>query len=419
MGNTLDKLIGALKPYEYHISSLSNGMRCVWRPVSSRVEYIGVAVNAGARDEGDRLQGLAHFVEHTIFKGTRRRKAWHISNRMESVGGELNAYTSKETTVVYTIAPAGDPERAMELLADLMANASFPQEELRKEKEVVIEEIKGALDNPGDAVYDEFESLFYAGSDLGHDILGTPESVRALTPADCRGFLDRCYTPGRLVLFIQGPSPEGKIMKLAEKHFGQLHFPDTPLDRRRPVVPPDFSIVRDRDGHQAHTLIGAPTFARTDPRRFALFLYNSYLAGPSMNSLLNQQLRERRGLVYTVDSSVSLLSDTGMEYIYFGADRQETERCVDLVFREIDRLAEKPLPEATFAKIRQQYCGQLLVNSDNLEATAMSMGKSVIFFDEVHDAAMTARKVCDVTPQEFLEVARIVAEGKHHRLTLC
>ncbi len=418
-GTTASSLVAALKPYEYNIFTLSNGMRCVHRRSNSRVAYTGVAIDAGSRDEPDERQGLAHFVEHTIFKGTGKRKSWHISDRMESIGGELNAYTSKETTVVYTIAPATEPERAIELLADLIANASFPESEIEKEKEVVIEEIKGALDNPADDLFDEFEQLAYSGNRLGHDILGTPESVRSLTSADCRDFVNRLYTPGHMVLFVQSPDPAARIERLAEKHFGKLKRVDTPRHRIAPCSIPDFNELRDRQGHQAHTLVGAATFNRHDPRRYALLLYNSLLAGPSMNSRLNQELRERRGLVYTVDSSVSMLSDTGMEYIYFGADKSAIGKCLKIIDRELSRLADKELSPSTFDKIKKQYCGQLLVNSDNLEATAMSMGKSVLFFNEVHDAAYSAARVCDVTPADLLEVARMVAENSSHRLTLC
>ncbi len=419
MKHTAESLLAALEPYQYNLFRLSNGLTCVHRQSNSRVAYIGVAINAGTRDEPTDCQGLAHFVEHTIFKGTETRNSWHISDRMESIGGELNAYTSKETTVIYTISPAHDPERAIELLADLISNASFPEAELEKEKEVVIEEIKGALDNPAETLFDEFERLAYEGNALGRDILGTPESVRALTSADCRDFVTRLYTPGEMVLFVQSPDPLVRIERLAEKHFGPLSRPDMPRHRIAPAAPGAFDRVNDRNGFQAHTLIGATAFKRTDPRRYGLLLYNSYLAGPSMNSRLNQELRERRGLVYTVDSSVSMLSDCGMEYIYFGADKEAVAKCMRIVYRELEKLAEKPLSTTAFEKIKKQYCGQLLVNSDNLEASAMSMGKSVLFYGEVHDAATTARGVCDLTADDFLSIARMIADNSGHRLTLC
>lgn len=408
-----------LAPYVYNVSRLPNGLRSVVCRMESRVSYIGVAVNAGSRDESPDHPGLAHFVEHTIFKGTRHRKSWHISNRMESIGGELNAYTSKETTVIYTIAPAGDPERAIELLADLIRNSIFPKSELSKEKEVVIEEIKASLDTPAEVVFDTFERRMFAGNGLGHDILGTPESVRALDSADCREFIDRFYTPGEMVVFAQDPGDPAKIMRYIEKHFGSMHFPDTGRRRKVPEPAPDFSETIDRNGHQAHTIIGSQVFDRFDTRKYALFLYNSYLAGPSMNSRLNQLLRERHGLVYTVDSSVTLMSDTGMQYVYFGADRELADRCVKIIRREMEELADKQLKPSVFDKLKTQYCGQLLVNSDNRESTAMSMGRSLLFFDSIHDAATAAQEVGAVTPEQLREVAGLVASRSFHRLTLC
>lgn len=414
----LETIEATFAPYEYRIETLPNGMRLVYRHTNSRVAYIGVAVNAGSRDEKPGSFGLAHFVEHTLFKGTASRSSFRISERMESIGGELNAYTTKENTVYYTIAPAGDPARAIELLADLIRHPSFPEDELEKEKEVVIEELKASLDNPAEALFDLFERRMFAGSDLGHDILGTPESVQALTRSDCLDFVSRWYTPGEMVLFVQSPDSFSKIEKLANKYFAPENRPDNPRNRTAPTPAPAFSATVDRNGHQAHTLIGCPAFSRHDPRRFALLLLNNYLAGPSMNSLLNRELREKRGLVYTVDSNPSLLSDCGTEYIYFGADTRQTKRCLKLIGRELERLASSAPSMAALERMKKQYCGQLLVNSDNPEATAMAMGRSVLLYNEVRDASMTAREVAAISPEQFLEAARIIRDGADHSITL-
>ncbi|MDE6559712.1 MAG: insulinase family protein [Muribaculaceae bacterium] len=291
----------------YKIATLSNGLRIGLRHTpESMVSYIGIAINAGSRDESEAHHGLAHFVEHTIFKGTRSRRSWHISNRMESIGGELNAYTSKEETLVYTNAPAGHAERAIELLYDIVANSRFPRQELDKEREVVVEEINSYLDSPADSIYDEFEELIYPDSALAHNILGTPESVRRLNSDDCRGFLDNWYTPANMTAYIADPGDPDKLIRLMEKYFGRLDFSATRHHRVAPRQCEGFDKVDDRDGHQAHTLLGFRVFGRKDPRRFPLFLLNNYLGGPCMNSRLNQELREKRGLVYTVDSNVSL-----------------------------------------------------------------------------------------------------------------
>ena len=219
---------------KYDIFTLPNGIRLVVWQIKSLVSYFGAIVSTGSRDESPERQGLAHFVEHTIFKGTGKRKAWQISSRMESIGGELNAYTSKDETAVYTNAPAGHAERAIELVADLIADSRFPAEELEKEKDVVIEEIHSYEDSPADSVFDEFEELIYEGSGLAHNILGTPESVKALTSADCRAFIDSFYTPGEMTLYYAGADDPQRVARLVERHFSCLHFPAAPRVRTTP-----------------------------------------------------------------------------------------------------------------------------------------------------------------------------------------
>lgn len=400
------------------IFTLSNGLRAVCRRAAGAVSYIGVAIGSGSRDEDAAHHGLAHFVEHTIFKGTTKRRSWHISNRMEGVGGELNAYTSKEETMIYTNAPAGYADRAIELLADLVADCTFPSDEVEREREVVIEEINSYLDSPGDAVYDDFEELIYAGSGLAHNILGTPDSVRSLTPADCRSFIDRWYTPANMVVYAADPGDPERVARMLERHFGRLHFAATPHSRVLPPVPPQFDEVKNKGGHQAHTIVGMRTFGRRDPRRFALFLLNNYLGGPCMNSRLNQQLREQRGLVYTVDSNVALMSDTGLLSIYFGSDHANVAKCRRLVARELDRLAQSPLSPRRFEGVKEQYCGQLTVSSDHRESSAMALAKSLMYYGEVHTAADTAERVREVTAEQMREVAEMLAAPTRSVLTL-
>lgn len=400
------------------IYELSNGMKVAVSHHSGNVSYCGVLVNAGSRDEPSGLPGLAHFVEHTVFKGTERRSSWHISNRMESVGGELNAYTFKEGTSVYAIAPAGYEERGVELLADLISAPSFPAQEIDKEREVIVEEINSYLDNPAESVFDGFEENIFAGSALAHNILGSPESVRVITGADCRDWISRFYNPVNMVGFIATPADPDRMVRLLEKYWGRLQREACRPERSVPPAVAPFDIVKDDDGHQAHTILGCRMFPRDDSRRFALMLLNNYLAGPCMNSRLNQQLREKRGLVYTVDSFINLLSDTGTMSIYFGTDRRSVDRCLRLIRNELDSLAQKCLSPRQLDKIKEQYCGQLLVSSDNRESMAMSLGKNLMYFNRMTDIPGLAARLREVHPEEIRSVAELMAPSLCSRITL-
>ena len=398
--------------------TLPNGLRVVARQREGMVSYIGVVVNVGSRDEDEAHEGLAHFVEHTIFKGTDKRRAWQISSRMEIVGGEINAYTSKEETMVYTNAPAGYEDRALELLADLITSSRFPESEIEKESEVIIEEIYSYLDSPSERVYDEFEELAYAGSGLSHNILGTPDSVRKIQSDDCRDLLKKFYVPSNMVMYCVTPLPVNTILKKAEKYFGNIS--GNKVEHRR-ITPPSLTIFdrkNDNNTHQANTIMGARAFGRNDSRRFALFLLNNYLGGPCMNSRLNRELREKKGYVYAVDSNVGLLSDTGLLSIYFGCDPSNVNKCRKLILKEVAQLCDKRMSDMAFEKVKKQYCGQLCASSDHIENRAMSLGKSVLYFGEVHDIATTTGRIMEVTPEEMRDVAQFVFKDGLSTLTL-
>lgn len=403
---------------KYHLHTLSNGLRCVFM-ASEKVGYCGVAVNAGSRDDFRDRFGLAHFVEHTLFKGTPRRGSQAINNRMESVGGELNAYTTKEETVIYTNFPAGYSDRALDLLADLVINSCFPAKELRKEREVVIDEINSYLDSPGESVFDEFEDRMYAGSGPGHNILGTPESVKGLAGEDCRAFLDTYYTPDNMALYcVDRCKPEVAFRRM-EKYFGSMHLKSShSLRGTKPALPEPFSCDLQRDSHQAHTIVGARIPSRHWPERYALFLLNNYLGGPSMNSVFNRELREKRAYVYSVDSFVGMLSDCGLFTVYYGCDREHIVRCEKIIGRVLAQLAETPMKPALFEKIRRQYLGQLLVSSDNRESRAISLGKSLLYYGEIHDTDYAAEQIRRVTPEQLRFCAEMILNAGLSRLTL-
>lgn len=402
----------------YYIHTFPNGLRIVVAQSSSPVTYAGVLVNAGSRDEPANHQGLAHFVEHTVFKGTHRRRSCHISSRMESIGGELNAYTTKEETMIYTNAPAGYVARSFELIADLIRNSTFPTAEIEKEKDVIVEEINSYRDSPADAVFDDFEELIYAGSPLAHNILGSPESVRKLSGKDARAFIDTFYTPGNMVIYCSDPGNPEKNIRLAEKYFGDLSFASPANTRTAPPAVAPFSEVRNNDNHQANCVAGTRLFGRTDPRRHTLFLLNNYLGGPCMNSRLNMEMRDRRGLVYTVDSNVALLSDTGTIQFYFGCEPSAVKKCLAIINRELDRIAQAALPERSFARIRDQYCGQLILSGEHRENRAMALAKSLLYFGEVHGIQHSADRIREVTPAQLQEMAQIILSNPLSSLTL-
>lgn len=400
------------------VHTLHNGLRVVCRQSAGLVSYVGFVVNAGSRDESEDKFGLAHFVEHTLFKGTLRRKSWQISCRMEEVGGELNAYTSKEETMVYTNAPSGYEERTFDLLSDIVTRSNFPAVEIDREREVVIEEINSYLDSPSDSVYDEFEELAYAGSGLAHNILGSPGSVRNLKGEDCRKFLDMYYTPANMVVYCCSPVSPERIIRLAEKYFSGLHYPSTPHSRLLPPEMMAFDEIRDKGNHQANTMVGTRVFGRNDDRRYALFLLNNYLGGPGMNSRLNREIRDKKGYAYTVESNVALMSDSGLFSVYFGSDPSVVGKCRKIIDDEIDRLAQTAMTSGRFEKVKRQYCGQLLVSSDHIESRAMSMGKSLLYYGNIHDMSVVAERIMAVTAEDMRNVAQLVASSPKGCLTL-
>lgn len=390
-----------------HYHTLANGLRVVHieRP-KSLVGWCGLAIGAGSRDDGKGKHGLAHFVEHTLFKGTTHRRSWHIINRMEQVGGELNAYTTKEETMLYSVYPAKHLSRAMELISDLVCNSIFPAPELERELGVVLEEAASYRDNPADAVYDDFEDMIFDRHALGHNILGNEHDLHTLSSNDCLDYLRRLFVPQNMVLFVVGPDKPHRVFRLAERFF-DAH--GGTLQRIEPrLTPPVLSAQRehvDIDTHQSHVLLGARIPGMHHDDRYAFFLLNNLLAGPGMNSLLNVQLRERRGLVYIVESSVVSLSDCGLLEIYFGCDHADVNRSLRIIERTLRELAETRIEARRLERIKKQYCGQLLVGSDNVEALAIGAGRSVLNYGVVGTLSDAIEHVNAITPNDIRRAA--------------
>ena len=397
----------------YNTHTLANGLRIIHLLSSSPVTYCGYAIDAGTRDERPDEHGMAHFVEHTLFKGTQHRKAWHILNRMENVGGDLNAYTNKEETVVYAAFLNEHLSRAAELLTDIVFHSTFPSQELAKESEVVIDEIQSYEDTPSELIFDDFEDLIFQGHPLGHNILGTPNHLKTFTTEKVKAFVERYYHPGNMVFFVLGNYPFIRIVKMMERLAGAEPAHPSFSERQKPLPYESRQLLVEKDTHQTHIMIGARGYDAYNPKRTALYLLNNMLGGPGMNSRLNLSLRERRGLVYTVESNLTAYTDTGTFCIYLGCDDADRRRCIQLVTKELDLLCQRPLSSAQLAAAKKQLIGQIGVASDNNENMALSMGKTFLHYNRYELPQAVCRRVEALTTTELFEVANEMFHREH------
>ena len=390
---------------QYNEYTLPNGLRIIHEPTLSKVSYCGFAIDAGTRDEAENEQGMAHFVEHLIFKGTEKRKAWHILHRMENVGGDLNAYTNKEETVVYAAFLTEHLERALELLGDIVFHSTFPQHEIEKETEVIIDEIQSYEDNPSELIFDDFEDMIFRNHPLGRNILGKPDLLRSFRTEDVLSFTRRFYQPGNMVFFVQGQYDFKKIVRLAEKHLADV--PAVTVDNQR-VPPPLYvpeRLVVSKDTHQAHVMIGSRGYNAYDDKRTALYLLNNILGGPGMNSKLNVSLRERRGLVYNVESNLTSYTDTGAFCIYFGTDIEDMDTCLKLTYKELKRMRDVKMTSSQLAAAKKQLIGQIGVASDNFENNALGMAKTYLHYHKYESSEVVFKRIETLTAEQLMEVA--------------
>lgn len=393
---------------DYFSHILPNGLRIVHLPSDSPVSYCGFAVNAGTRDEEAHEFGLAHFVEHMLFKGTEKRKAFHILNRMENVGGELNAYTTKEETFVYSVFMEEHYARAFELMADLMFNSRFPEQEIEKEVDVIIDEINSYEDSPSELIFDEFENQLFDGHALGHNILGDEKSLLTFNSASGISFMQRFYAPENMVFFSMGRTDFRKILKWVEGTLSCISFPVAPRNRVAPgVIPPVLRQVH-KETHQTHVLIGGRAYSMHDEKRLPLFLLNNILGGPGMNNRLNVSLREKHGLVYNVESNVTSYTDTGLASIYFGTDPKNRTKAIQLVYKELEKFRDVKLSASQLAAAKKQVIGQLGVSGDNKEGLFLGLGKSFLHYNRYENLPEVFAKVEKLTAEEILEVANEV-----------
>ncbi len=389
----------------YNIHTLPNGLRIIHAPNQSAVAYCGFAVDAGTRDEADHEQGMAHFVEHLLFKGTRKRHAWHILNRMENVGGDLNAYTNKEETVAYSAFLVEHFPRAVELLADIVFHSTFPQHEIDKEVEVIIDEIQSYEDSPSELIFDDFEELLFPNHPLGRNILGKPDLLHQFKSEDALRFTSRYYRPENTIFFVQGNIDFKRIIRLVEKATADLTSNAEVFTRKCPEVYVPQTLTLHRDTHQAHVMIGSRGYDAHNEKRTALYLLNNILGGPGMNSRLNVSLRERSGLVYNVEANLTSYTDTGVFCIYFGTEHQQVERCIRLVKKELKRLCDKPLSAAQLAAAKKQIIGQIGVARDNVESTALGMAKTFLHYGKMDDPNELFHRIEELTAKELWDVS--------------
>jgi predicted Zn-dependent peptidase len=379
--------------------TLTNGLRIIHLQTDSPVAYCGLAVNTGARDEKPDEYGLAHFVEHMLFKGTIKRKAWHILNRMENVGGELNAYTSKESTFIYSIFMEKDFERATELISDLIINSQFPENELKKEREVIIDEIQSYEDSPSELIFDDFENLLFDGHPLGHHILGNKRSLKSFDSTSGKSFLEHFYIAENMVFFSMSRTDFRQIIKFAEKYMNMIPLQKSPIIRNRPQNINAKEFQKKKKTHLSHVIIGGRAYDMYNENRYPLFLLNNILGGPGMNSKLNVSLREKHGLAYNVESNITSYTDTGVFSIYFGTDPKNREHAMHLVEKEITLLRSKKLTATQLAAAKKQAIGQLGVAGDNKESLFLGLGKSYLHYHRY-----------EMLPDVFMKIEKITAE---------
>ncbi len=387
------------------------GLRTIHMPSDSPVVYLGYQIAAGSREEQENEEGLAHFCEHMTFKGTERRSAWNILNCLEAVGGSLNAYTTKECTVFYAAVPEHYTRRAVELLTDIVFHSAYPQKEINKEVEVICDEIESYNDSPADLIYDDFENIVFKGHALGHNILGTTERVRSFTTDDALRFTQRLYTPDNAIFFMYGGKKMPSIPIGTDIH-AEPKMQKTSISSAL-TSPAHGDITREKGTHQAHVMLGSPSYSGHDERlrdRMALYLLNNIIGGRGMNSRLNVVLRERHGLVYTVESSMTTYGDTGLWCTYLGCDKDDVKRCLRLVRRELDKFMEEPISERRLNAAKKQLRGQLTIDCDNRENFALDLGSVYLFHDKARDVEKTCAEIEAVTADDILRVARDIFE---------
>ena len=390
---------------EFETYTLSNGIRGIHRQVRSGVTHCAMVVNAGSRDEERGEYGIAHFVEHALFKGTARRKAHQVNCRLENLGGELNAYTTKEDTTLHATVMRRDLSRAVELIGDVIFNSTFPERELAKEREVIADEINSYKDSPSERIYDDFEDMIFKGSELGHNILGSKATIARISTENMRSFVGRTYTTDQMVFSSIGNFSAATAQSVAERYIGSVAPTKREFERVVPAPYEAFDQRLSRHTHQAHGIIGTRGYSIRDERRLPLALALNILGGPSANSLLNLLLREKYGLSYNVEATYTPYSDTGIVGIYFSSDHDNAVQCVELIEREVDRLCREHITPRRLAIAKRQFVAQMAISMEANEGYMLGAGKSYLLYKDIDTLEEAYKKVMAITATQICDVA--------------
>ncbi|HSV77361.1 MAG TPA: pitrilysin family protein [Bacteroidales bacterium] len=394
----------------YQTYRMSNGIRLVHKETKSEVAHCGLYINAGSRDEDPNEQGLAHFVEHVLFKGTQKRHAHHILSNMENVGGEMNAFTTKEDTCLHASFLHQYYARWFDLVSDILFKSVFPAKELQKEKDIIIDEINSCKDNPGEQIFDDFDGVIFAGHSLGRNILGTPAHLRKFNKKHIENFIMRTYASEEMVLSSVGRIRFNDLIRLAQKYFG--HVPSTVRQNDRTAFTGYAASEKTvkRNNHQAHCILGAPAYHASHTHKTAMILLNNILGGPGLNSRLNMAVREKHGFCYTIESNYQPYSDTGIFSIYFGTGPDDVSKTLSLIYKELGRLRNETLGTLQLARAKRQLAGQIAISLESNMAEMISIGKSLQLYDKVDSLEEIYQRIDSVTANEVLETAREILE---------
>lgn len=391
---------------EYYSSVLGNGIRYIHVPSNRYVAHLAVIINAGTRDEKENEHGIAHFIEHVIFKGTKKRKAYHILSRLEDVGGEIDAYTSKEDTVVYSSFLKKYFDRAADLLSDILIHSTFPEKELVKEKEVIYDEINSYFDTPSEQIYDDFENKVFSNHPLGYNILGDKASLKRFTKEDIHAFIKRTYNTDKIVICSIGNLPFEKTEASIQKHFGVIEENKRDWTRSTFETYQPFQSIEENNNHQAHCIVGNTAYNSFQEKRKALLLLNNILGGPGLNSRLNLVLREKHGLVYNIESNYNQYSDIGLWSVYFGTDKTNFERVLKLLKIEMQKIANIKLGPNQLLKAKQQIIGQMAMASENNQDMLVGIGKSFMLYNKLDSFEDIKEVVNAISVNQIQEAAQ-------------